>query len=91
MAGTVRVYVANSAGDDITVIDTATNKVAESIKVSNNPHGIVPSPDMSRFYVSSETDNVLDVVDRKTSKVIRRVPIGKRPPFGCAIEQEPES
>jgi YVTN family beta-propeller protein len=34
---------------------------------------------MSRFYVSSETDNVLDVVDRKTSKVIRRLPIGKRP------------
>jgi YVTN family beta-propeller protein len=79
MAGTVRVYVANSAGDDITVIDTATNRVAESIKVSNNPHGIVPSPDKSRFYVSSETDNVLDVVERKTSKVIRRVPIGKRP------------
>ena len=56
MARPVRVYIANSAGDDIAVIDT-------------DPHGIVPSPDKSRFYVTSETENVLDVVDRKTSKV----------------------
>ncbi len=34
MAGSVHVYVANSAGDDITVIDTATNRVVESIKPS---------------------------------------------------------
>jgi YVTN family beta-propeller protein len=79
LAGRVRVYVANSAGDNVSVIDPHTNKVAGEIKVSNNPHGIVPSPDKSRFYVSSETDNVLDVVDRKTSKILRRVPIGKRP------------
>lgn len=78
-AGTVRIYVANSAGNNITIIDPGSNKVAGEIKVSNNPHGIVPSPDKSRFYVSSETENVLDVVDRSTSKVLRRVPIGKRP------------
>ena len=77
--GTVRIYVANSAGDNITIIDPLLNKAAGEIKVSNNPHGIVPSPDKSRFYISSETENVLDVVDRKTSKMVRRVPIGKRP------------
>jgi YVTN family beta-propeller protein len=79
MAGTVQVYVANSAGDNVTVIDTASDRVSGNIKVSNNPHGIVPSPDKNFFYVSSETENVLDIVERKTSKVIRRVPIGKRP------------
>jgi YVTN family beta-propeller protein len=79
MAGSVQVYVANSAGDDVTVIDTAANRVSATFKVSNNPHGIVPSPDKSRFYVSSETGNVLDIVERKSSKVIRRVPIGRRP------------
>ena len=78
-ASTVRIYVANSAGSNITVIDPAANKVVDDIKVSKNPHGIVPSPDCSRFYVSSETENVLDVVDRASSKIIRRVPIGKRP------------
>ena len=78
-ASTVRIYVANSAGNNVTVIDPAANKAVGEIKVSNNPHGIVPSPDCSRFYVSSETENVLDVVDRSTSKILRRVPIGKRP------------
>ena len=79
LAGTLRIYVANSAGDDISVIDPATNKVTGTIKVSNNPHGIVPSPDKSRFYVSSEGDNVLDVVDRASSKVIKKIPLGTRP------------
>ncbi len=78
-AGTLRIYVANSAGDNITIIDPAANQAVGEIKVSPNPHGIVPSPDKSRFYVSSETDNVLDVVERKTGKVLHRVPIGKRP------------
>jgi YVTN family beta-propeller protein len=86
-ASTVRIYVANSAGNNVTVIDPSTNKAVGDIKVSNNPHGIVPSPDCSRFYVSSETDNVLDVVDRSSSKVIRRVPIGKRP-NNVAITQD---
>ncbi len=79
LASSVRIYVANSDGDNITVIDPATNKVAGEIKVSNHPHGIVPSPDKKRFYVSSEGDNLLDVVDRASSKVIKRIPLGTRP------------
>jgi YVTN family beta-propeller protein len=78
-ASTVRIYVANSAGSNITVIDPGANKVVDDIHVSKNPHGIVPAPDCSRFYVSSETENVLDVVDRASSKIIRRVAIGMRP------------
>jgi YVTN family beta-propeller protein len=78
-AGSVRIYVANSDGDNITIIDPVTNKTAGEIKVSNNPHGIVASPDKKRFYVSSEGDNVLDVVDRASAKIIRRIPLGPRP------------
>ncbi|HYM13227.1 MAG TPA: beta-propeller fold lactonase family protein [Bryobacterales bacterium] len=79
LSGAVRVYVTNSAGNNVTIIDPTANKAIGEIKVSNNPHGIAASPDRSRFYISSETENVLDVVDRKTSQIIRRVPIGKRP------------
>jgi YVTN family beta-propeller protein len=78
-AAPVRIYVANSAGDNITIIDPAVNRVAGEIHVSRNPHGIVPSPDGKRFYVSSETENVLDVVDRASARILRRVPIGQRP------------
>ncbi len=78
-AGPVRVYVANSGGDDVTIIDPIANKAIGSITVSKNPHGIVPSPDRARFYVSSESEDVLDVVDRASGKILRRVPLGRRP------------
>src|SRR3977135_1396386 len=78
-AAPVRIYVANSAGDNISVIDPVTDRVIGDIHVSRNPHGIVPSPDGKRFYISSETENVLDVVDRGSSHIISRVPIGPRP------------
>ncbi|MGI8740995.1 MAG: beta-propeller fold lactonase family protein [Bryobacteraceae bacterium] len=79
LGSSVHIYVANSDGDNITIIDPATNTVSGEIKVSSHPHGIVSSPDQKRFYVSSEGDNVLDVVDRAASKVIKRIPIGARP------------
>ena len=79
VAAPVRIYVANSAGDNITIIDPAVNRVAGEIHVSRNPHGIVASPDGKRFYVSSETENVLDVVDRASARILRRVPVGQRP------------
>src|SRR5712692_723351 len=78
-ASTVRIYVTKSAGDNVHVIDPATNKVVEELRVSDAPHGIAFSPDGSRIYVSSEADHVLDVVDRKTSRIIRSVPLSGRP------------
>jgi YVTN family beta-propeller protein len=79
LASSVRIYVANSDDNKVTIIDPSTDSVAGEITVSPNPHGIVPSPDGSRFYVSSESKDVLYVVDRKTMTIIRRVPIGTRP------------
>jgi YVTN family beta-propeller protein len=79
LAGGERIYVDNSGGADISVIDPATNAVTGVIKVSRHPHGIAASPDGSRLYVSSEDEDVLDVVDLATSRVVRRVPLGRRP------------
>jgi YVTN family beta-propeller protein len=87
VAGPVRIYIANSDDNKITIIDPATDRVSGEIAVSANPHGIVPSPDGGRFYVSSESKDVLDVIDRKTNTVIRRVPTGTRP-NNVAITQD---
>ncbi len=79
LASPVRIYVANSDDNKVTVIDPSSDKVMDEIAVSPNPHGIVPSPDGARFYVSSESKDVLDVIDRRTAKIIRSVPLGTRP------------
>ncbi len=78
-AGMVRVYITNSAGDSIHVIDPATNKVVQQIKGIEGAHGIAFSPDGSRVYVSNEVDSTLDVFDRKTGKLIKKVALSGHP------------
>lgn len=78
MRGT-RVYVTNSKGDDVTVIDPATMKVAGTIKVGANPHGIVVSPDRRTLYISVEGTDELVAVDTATNQVKARTKVGRAP------------
>src|SRR5580692_2820988 len=78
-AATVRIYVTNSAGDTIDVIDPATHKVVQEIKDIIGAHGIAFSPDGARVYVSNEETSTLDVFDRKSGKVIKKVPLSDHP------------
>jgi len=75
----VRIYVTNSAGDTIDVIDPATNKVVQVIRGIELPHGIAFSPDGTRVYVSNEAESVLDVVDRTSGEILQKVPLSARP------------
>ena len=68
--GSALIYVTNSAGDNIHVIDPATNKVVQEIKGVEAAHGIVAAPDGSRVYVSNEADTTLDVFDRASGEQI---------------------
>jgi len=73
-AETVRVYITNSAGDNIHVIDPATNKVVQVISGIEAPHGIDFAPDGSRVYVSNEADSTLDVWTGRVERSQRRFP-----------------
>src|SRR5579862_2580107 len=78
-AATVRIYVTNSAGDSIHVIDPVTNKVVQEIKDVVGAHGIAFSPDAARVYVSNEETSTLDVYDRKSGKLIKKVALSDHP------------
>ncbi len=78
-ADAVRVYVTNSAGDSIHVIDPAGNKVVQEIKGIEGAHGIAFSPDGSRVYVSDEANSTLDVFDRKSGRLTHKVPLSAHP------------
>jgi YVTN family beta-propeller protein len=78
-AGMARIYVTNSAGDSIHVIDPSTNKVVQQIRNIEGAHGIAFSPDGSRVYVSDEVDSTLDVFDRKTGRLIKKVALSAHP------------
>jgi YVTN family beta-propeller protein len=78
-AGTVRVYVTNSAGDSVHVVDPATNQVVQVFKGPEAAHGVAFSPDGARVYVSNESESTLDVFDRASGKLTHQVPLSDRP------------
>ena len=77
--GKVRIVQTNSAGDNVHLIDPATNKVVGEIKDIEVNHGAAAAPDGSRLYFTNEAEHTLDFVDAKTLKVTKRVPLSGRP------------
>jgi YVTN family beta-propeller protein len=75
----VRIIQTNSAGDNVHVIDPATNKVVGIINGIEVSHGAAVAPDGTRIYVSDEADSTLDVVDGKSLTVIKRIPLSGHP------------
>jgi len=78
-ASSARVYVTNSAGDSIHVVDTTTNKVVQVIKGIEAAHGINFATDGSKVYVSNESTSTLDVFDRKSGTLIKKIELSAHP------------
>jgi YVTN family beta-propeller protein len=76
-AGKVRVIQTNSAGDNVHIIDPATNKVVGEIKGIEAGHGAAVAN--NHIFVSNEADSTLDVVDSKTLLVTNRIPLSGHP------------
>ncbi|HEV2949551.1 MAG TPA: hypothetical protein VGX70_19395 [Gemmataceae bacterium] len=75
-----KLYITNALGDDITVVDVATNQVIRTIKVGPHPHGIALPASESVIFVTIETDpGQLVWLDPVSDKVIRRMDLGPRP------------
>jgi len=74
-----RIIQTNSAGDNVHIIDPATNKVVGEIVGIEVGHGAAASPDGHWIYVSNEADSTLDVVDATTLRVTSKVPLTGHP------------
>src|SRR5258705_11399765 len=74
-ASSVRIIQTNSAGTTVHLIDPATNTVVGVINGIEVNHGATSAPDGSRLYITNETEKTLDIVDTKTLKVIKSVPL----------------
>ncbi len=78
-ASSVRILQTNSAGDDVDVIDPATNKVVGVIRGIEVNHGAAAAPDGKHYYISNEGESTLDVVDPKTFKITKSIPLSGHP------------
>jgi YVTN family beta-propeller protein len=76
----VRIVQTHSGkGNNIQLIDPATNKVVGEVKNIPVNHGAAAAPDGTRLYFSSEADRTLDVVDPKTLAVTKKIALSGRP------------
>ena len=78
-ASSVRIIQTNSAGDNVSIIDPATNKVVGVINGIEVGHGAAAAPDGKRYYISNEAESTLDVVDSKSLKVTKSIPLTGHP------------
>ena len=78
-SGSIRVYVTNSLGDDITVIDLASRKVIDDIHVGKGVHGICAAADGRKVFTTIESEHNLKIIDTATDKVVNAIALTGRP------------
>src|SRR5207245_2222982 len=79
-----KLYVTNSVGDNVHVIDLASFKVIGEIKTPLHPHGAAVSADGRRFFTTVESDHTLLVFDTASDKVLARIKLSEKP-NQCAV------
>ena len=82
-------YIANTNDDTITVIDTNTNQVVDTINVGDRPDSIAVSKDGTRVYFNHRQgdpfdDDAISVIDTSTNTVIDTIDVGLGP-VGVAV------
>lgn len=80
----LRLYVTNSQGDDITVIDLNSLKAIGDIKVGEHVHGVAVEADGRRLFITNESDKTLKIIDTTTDKIIASIKLTGRP-NQCAV------
>ena len=73
------VYVTNEKGNTVTVIDSATWRVVDTIKVGQRPRGITLSPDGGELYICVSDDDIVRVFDTATMTLKHTLPSGPDP------------
>ncbi len=69
----------NAAGDNVHLIDPVTNEIVAEITGVEVIHGVAAAPDGNRLYLTNESTHALDIVDTKTLKVRKSIPLSGRP------------
>src|SRR5512146_1624335 len=74
-----RAYVANGAGNRVTVIDPAAARVITAIRVGTRPWGVALSSDGATLYTADGRSKQISVIDTQSGRVRATIPVGERP------------
>ena len=74
-----KLYVDNTDGDSVSVVDLASRRVTHEIRVGRHPHGLGVSPDRRYLYASVEDPHTIAVIDTATDQIIQSIATTGRP------------
>jgi YVTN family beta-propeller protein len=69
-----KLYVANTSGDTLSVIDLDRQAVVGEVLIGKHPHGLALSPDQRRIYCSVESERAVKFLDTRTEQIVATVP-----------------
>jgi YVTN family beta-propeller protein len=74
-SGRVVIVQTNSAGDSVHLIDPVTDRIVAEIPDAEVIHGVAVAPDGSKFYLSNESTDTLDIADVSTLRIRKKIPL----------------
>lgn len=69
-----KLYVANTSGDTLSLIDLDRREVVRELQIGKHPHGLALAPDQSVIYCSVESERAIKFIDTSTDQVTATVP-----------------
>lgn len=72
-------YVSNISGNNVSVVNTATNTVVSFVSVPAGPTGLAVMPDGSAVYVASQSMNNVSVINTSSNSVVKTISVGTTP------------
>jgi len=76
---TNKIYISNSSGNSVTVIDGTTNEVLTTIAVGDSPSAIALDKNRNTIYVANYFDNSVSVIDGATDTLTTTIPVSGGP------------
>ena len=70
--------------DNVSVIDTRTNTVTDTIRVGRQPNGVAFTPDGRRAYVPNFNSDNVSVINTHIKEVTKTIDVGDAP-YGVAV------
>jgi YVTN family beta-propeller protein len=80
------IFVANSADNTVTILDTRTGRVLDVIGVGDNPNQLQVNPRTARAFVFNAADGSVSVLDTRSGAVLRTLRLGPVP--APALDQQ---
>ncbi len=80
-----RAYVANQVSNNLSVIDTSSQSVLNTISAGSGPIGITVTSDGSKAYVVNENGNNVYIINTTTGNLITTIQVGSFPFFPSGI------